>query len=111
MPPFHLRYRLSRSQRLGVLLAMDGIGYSVFGVLLFAFFCLAIVFNAREGKIAGAFGFAAMALGVFLLWRIVFLRLLGVLLFKWLEVDLLVRDNAAGILIGGERWYFFLDGI
>jgi len=111
MPPFHLRYRLSRSQRLRALLAMEGISYSVFGLLLFAFFCLAIVLNGREGKIGGAFFFTAMALGIFLLWKTVFLRLVGVLLFKWLEVDLLVRDNGAGILIGGERWYFFFDGI
>jgi hypothetical protein len=111
MPPFHLRYRLSRSQRLGVLLAMEGIGYTLFGPLLFAFFCFAIVANARQGKIGGAFFFAAMALGVFLLWRTVVLRLLSILLFKSLNVDLLVRDNGAGILIGRQRWYFFLDGI
>jgi len=33
MPPVHLRYRLSRLQRLRVLLAMEGIGYPIFGVL------------------------------------------------------------------------------
>src|SRR5678815_2909043 len=107
MAPVHLRYRLSRLQRLRVLLAMEGIGYPIFGLLLFAFFCFAIVLNARQGKIGGAFFFAAMALGIFLLWRTVLGGLLSVLLLGWQPMDLLVQDNAIGVLFGRERWYFF----
>jgi hypothetical protein len=111
MPPVHLRYRLSRLQRLRVLLAMEGVGYPIFGLLLFAFFCFAIVLNAREGRVRDVFVFAAFALGMFLLWRTVFLRLLSVLFFKWHEEDLLVEEKGIGILRGKERWYFFLDSI
>src|SRR5215213_1190892 len=98
MPPVHLRYRLGRLQRLRVLLAMEGPGCSIFGLLLFAFFCFAMVVNARQGKIGGAFFFAAMALGMFLLWSTVLGGLLSVLLFKWLPMDLLVQDDAIGVL-------------
>src|SRR4029450_9349680 len=111
MRPFHLRYGLSRAQRLGVLLAMEGIAQSLFILLLFSFFCLTVVINARQGKLCDAVFFAAIALGIFLLWNKVLFGLLDVLLFKWREEDLLVDHDSAGILIGGKRWHFFFDGI
>jgi hypothetical protein len=69
------------------------------------------VLNARQEKIGDAFFFAAMALGIFLLWSGVFLRLIDVLFCKWQEVDLLVEEKGIGMLLGRERWYFFLDSI
>src|SRR4051812_908949 len=109
--PFQLRYRLSRKQRLGVLMKMDGIALTVVGIVLLGFFCYLTLVSARALKIGEVVVGIAMVLVVFLLWRRVLLGLVGVLLVKWWEMDVVVEQDAAGILLGGQRWYLFLDCI
>ena len=76
---------------------MEGIAQTVFFLLLFSFFCLTVVINARHGKFCDAIFFAAMTFGIILLGNQVLLEFPDVLLVKWREVDLLVEEADKGV--------------
>jgi hypothetical protein len=109
--PFLLQYSLNRRQRLVPHLKIWGTLYVPFIVCLFLFFVVqAFVTPFTQGIWAGVF-FGALALGLFLLLRGLFVGVLDVLFVPLRQMDVVVEENAAGILIGTERWYLFLDGI
>src|SRR5262249_10207589 len=98
-------------QRLVPHLRYWGMAYVPFVVCLFLFFVVQTVVAPITQGIWGGAGFGAVAVGLLLLLRGLFARLLHLLLVPRREVGHLLGREAAGILIGGERWYLFLDGI
>src|SRR4051794_12426201 len=110
-PPFHLRYTLSRGQRLVPHVRIWGVASTLYVVVLFAFFGTEAVVSAWSLSAAGLAVFGGLALFVFVLFRGLFVGLLDVLLVPMRRMDVVVEEGAAGILVGAERWYLFLDGI
>jgi hypothetical protein len=109
--PFQLRYTLNRRQRIMPHLRIWGPMYVPFVVCLFLFFVVqAAVTPFTQGIWAGVF-FGVLAGGLVLLLRGLFAGLLDVLLIPRRIMDVVIEENGAGILIGNERWYLFLDGI
>jgi hypothetical protein len=74
------------------------------------FWLYAAVDNGLRGDACEAFGFVGMALGLFFLLRPMFVGLIDVLLVARREMDVEIEENGAGVLIGGERWWLWLDG-
>jgi len=109
--PFHLRYTLSRSQRLVPHLRIWGLPLTLFVVPMFLFFCVQTVVAACLLSGFGLAVFGGLTLVGLVLYRGLFVGLLDVLLVPVRRMDVLAEENAAGILIGSERWYLFLDGI
>jgi hypothetical protein len=110
--PFHLRYTLSRSQRLVTTLRIHwGLPWTLFILCLFSFFCIRTIVSAWSLSGIGLAVFGGLALFVFLSHRGLFVGLIDVLLVPVRRMDVIVEENAAGILFGTERWYLFLDGI
>jgi hypothetical protein len=110
--PFHLRYTLNRSQRLVTIVRTYwGVPWTLFVLVLFSFFCVESVVSARSLSGMGLAVFGGLALFVFLVYRGLFVGLIDVLLVPVRRMDIMVEENAAGILIGTKRWYLFLDGI
>jgi hypothetical protein len=110
--PFHLRYTLSRSQRLVTTVRTYwGVLWTLFVLVLFSFFCVETVVSAGSLSGMGLAVFGGLALFVLLVYRGLFIGLIDVLLVPVRRMDIMVEENAAGILIGTERWYLFLDGI
>jgi len=109
--PFHLRYTLNRRQRLVPQLKIWGPLYVPFIICLLIFFVVqTFVTPFTQGPWAGVF-FGALAVGLFLFLRGLFVGVLDVLFVPIRQMDVEVEENAAGVLIGAERWYLFLDGI
>jgi hypothetical protein len=109
--PFRLRYPLSRRQRLVPLLRFWGLGWVLFATVMELFF---LVETALAVWMRSFFGIAVMgglALAAWLLYRGMFLGLLNAAFVPVMPMDVIVEENAAGLLAGGERWYLFLDGI
>jgi hypothetical protein len=79
-------------------------------VALLAFFSFEAVTSAFARDAAGAISFGTLALGMFLPFRGLFIGLWDVILVANRSMDLVFAENAIGILIGGDRWYLFLDG-
>jgi hypothetical protein len=109
--PFHLRYELSRRQRLVPYLRIWGTPLALFVVVMFLFFCVQAVVSACSLSGMGVVVFAGLALFVLVLYHGLFVGLLDVLLVPVRCMDVIVEEDAAGVLIGSERWYLFLDGI
>lgn len=109
--PFHLRYTLTRTQRLVPHLRIWGPIWSACMVILLAFVLYSVIASAVLRDAKGVFAFTAAALGLFVLFRGLFVGLLDVLLVPARKVDVIIEENTADILIGGERWCLFLDGI
>jgi hypothetical protein len=110
--PFHLRYTLSRSQRLVTTVRTYwGVPWTLFVLVLFSFFFFETVVSACSLSGLGLAVFGGLALFVLLVYRGLFVGLIDVLLVPVRRMDIMVEENAAGILIGTERWYLFLDGI
>lgn len=109
--PFHLWYTLSRPQRLVPHLRIWGTPLTLFVVVMVLFFCVQTVVSACSLSGAGVAVFGSLALFVFVLYRGLFVGLLDVLLVPVRCMDVIVEENATGILVGTERWYLFLDGI
>ncbi|MCC6695890.1 MAG: hypothetical protein IT365_09715 [Candidatus Hydrogenedentes bacterium] len=109
--PFELRYALSRMQRLVPHLRIWGVGWTLFVVLLFLFFCVQTLRSIVLTDLLGIAVFGGLAFGVFFLYRGMFTGLLDVMVIPVRHMDIIVEENAAGVLIGSERWYLFLDGI
>ncbi len=109
--PFHLHYTLNRTQRLVPLVRIWGLGYTPFVITLFAFFSVQTVVSICRLSLQGVGVFGGLALLVFFLCRGLFRGLVDVLTVPSREVDVVFEEQAAGILLGRERWYLFLDGI
>jgi hypothetical protein len=109
--PFQLRYSLSRAQRLVPHLHIWGRFYTPFAVLMLLFFLVQTVVSVCMLSASGVVLFGGLTLGCFALLRGLYVGLLDVLLVPVREMDVIIEENAAGILAGGERWYLFLDGI
>jgi hypothetical protein len=115
--PFQLQYTLSRSQRLiphlGTwgLLGCWGLANLALLLLILGFFCTMIAAWAIDGNWRESAGFAIFAVGLLFLFQGLFRGLLDVIRVPARPMDILFQENAAGILIGDERWWLFLDGI
>lgn len=109
--PFHLRYTLTRGQRLVPHLRVWGPVWSACMVFMMGCLLYASVASVVALNVKGVFVFAAWAFGLFLLFRGLFVGLLDVLLVPVRTVDVIFEEDTADILIGGERWCLFLDGI
>lgn len=98
----HLRYRLSRAQRLIPHLRIWG--------------PLSLIIPAAAAKIISLTFFSSpwwsLALLPFLfLFRGFFLGSLDVIFHRDCDMDIVIEDKGLGFLAGGERWWIFLDGI
>jgi hypothetical protein len=113
--PFHLRYTLSRRQRLAGLYDVWGWLSPLVAVPLWTFFVLRTAWSIWIGEWAGIALFGGLALIVWLLHGGLFRGLFDIARFSVRQMDILVEHNgigaASGVLIGNERWYLFLDGI
>ena len=109
--PFQLRYTLSRSQRLVPLVRLWGVFTTIFVLVMFAFFSIRMMFAIWWLEWSGIVVFGGLALGVFVRYRGLFVGLMDVLTVPSRHVDAVIEENAAGILLGKERGYLFLDGI
>ena len=108
---FHLRYSLSRRQRLWALVDEWGWWTPLLVLPLEVFFVVQTVSSIWNWSLAGVAVFGGLALVVGGLFAGLILGLGDVLVCKRRGVDLLFEENAVGILLGSERWYLFLDGI
>lgn len=100
--PFHLRYDLSRRQRLMPHIGVWGsmslvIPLSLLGIILLS--------------LSKSPWWALSSLPLFFVFRGFFIGMLDVILHRTRSMDIVVENNALGFLAGGERWYLFLDGI
>jgi hypothetical protein len=99
--PFHLKYALTRRQRLVPHLKIwlpylpGALGLAALGVFV---------------VIAKWWLFPLLPL-FFLFFRAFWIGLLDVLLHQKREMDIIIDQNGLGFLIGGERFWLFLDGI
>jgi len=113
--PFHLRYTLSRRQRLLVLYDLWGWFAPLIAIPAWLFFVLRTGWSIWTLEWAGIALFGVLALGVTCLYAGLFRGLVDLACVPMRQMDVRVEDNgagaAAGILLGGERWYLFLDGI
>jgi hypothetical protein len=109
--PFQLRYTLSRSQRLVPHVRHWGLFTTIFLLCMFLFFCVQTVTAIALLKWDGIVIFGGFALGMAAMFRGLFAGLIDVLTVQRRNVDIVIEDNAAGVLLGAERWYLFLDGI
>ena len=113
--PFHLRYSLSRWQRLVGLYCEWGWFAPLVSIPLCTFFLLRAGWSIWMLEWAGIALFGGLALVGTCLYAGILGGLVDVALFPVRHVDLTFEDNgagpAAGVLLGRERWYLFLDGI
>jgi hypothetical protein len=116
--PFHLQYTLSRSQRLVTLLGRSGLLHRVWGPAFLLFFILLLVFwmiravaSLLDRDLVGIAVFGGLALGSSLLYGDLVGGLLDIIRIPARPMDIVFEENAADILLGGERWRLFLDGI
>jgi len=105
---FHLNYSLNRRQRLIPHLRIWTFPLVILVVLLFVFFVIE--------SILSSIGFFVFAILLFVFFKSLFRGLLEVLFVPIRRMDITFETNdyddmAAGILIGKNRWYLFLDGI
>jgi hypothetical protein len=100
--PFHLRYDLTRWQRL-----IPHLG--VWGPMSLAI--PAIFVGIISLAVAKSPWWTLLLLPVLFIFRGFFVGLLDVILRRVRNMDILVEDNALRYLAGDERWYLFLDGI
>ena len=109
--PFHLRYELTRRQRLRQHRRTWGVAWTLYILALEAFF-LWITFNDfGVYRWTGVFAGLLFAGGLFVLYADLFGGLLDILLVRRRVVDMIIDNETAAILIGAERWHLFLDGI
>jgi hypothetical protein len=109
--PFELRYALSRRQRLLPLLRVWGVAYPLFVLALFGFFCERTITSVLAWSWAGLAVFGGLGFWLLLLHGGLFGGLLDVIFVPVRSMDLRVEENGLGFLIGGERWWIFLDGL
>ena len=109
--PFHLKYTLSRSQRLVPHVRMWGAWTTAYVTLLFTFFVAQAVVSACTFSFSDVAVFGGLALGVFVLFHGLLAGLADALIVPVRRVDVVFEENAAGVLLGTDRWYLFLDGV
>lgn len=111
--PFHLRYSLSRSQRLAPLLRMNGAAFTWCSGLFLT--CMLIFFEWQTVEHAWTLDWCGVAvfggLAACVLFNFSSLGLLQILVRRVQNMDIIVDENTAQMLIGNERWVLFLDGI
>jgi hypothetical protein len=88
-----------------------GVFATIFMPALFAFFCARTVVAVWSLDLPYIVVFSIFALGILMLFRGLFVGIIDVLIVARREVDVVIEENAAGILLGKERWSLFLDGI
>src|SRR4051812_1546251 len=95
--PFQLRYTLSRSQGLVPHVRIWGVFTTIFVLAMFAFFSIRTMFAIwwLEWTVIVVFG--GLAVGVFVLYRGLFVGLIDVLTVPSRHVDAVIEENAAGI--------------
>jgi hypothetical protein len=113
---FHLRYSLSRGQRLAVLLRMWGMWSALLCTTVVTFFVVRAIVGLCMWAPADFAVFGLLAAFFLFLLRPLFVGLADVLLIRARMMDMTVEEaengtKAAGVLLGRERWYLFLDGI
>jgi hypothetical protein len=108
--PFHLRYPLTRGQRMGPHLRIWGRAILPFVLAVFALFLALAGFHLSQYRFWDGSVFLLFALLVFLLFRGLFLGIVDVLVTRTREMDVVVDEDAAGVLVRGQRCYLFLDG-
>lgn len=100
--PFHLRYDLTRWQRLIP-------HFGVWGPVSLAI--PAMFVGIISFAMANSPWWALSLLPVLFIFRNFFIGLLDVILRRVRNIEILVEENALGYLAGDECWYLFLDGI
>jgi hypothetical protein len=113
--PIHLRYSLTRRQRLVGLYDEWGWFAPLMAVPFLAFLVLRAGWSAWTLEWAAISLFGGLALGVIVLYAGLFGGLIDLMLVRVRQMDVTIEDGGAGpavgVLLGGERWYLFLDGI
>jgi hypothetical protein len=109
--PFHLRYSLTRAQRLIPHLRIWGLPAAIFVVICFGFFTVSVGTSAAARRLDGVLLFVFLALAVWWAFRGLLRGLLDVLFVPVRQMDLVVEENAVGLMWDGQRWYLWLDGI
>ena len=113
--PFHLRYTLNRRQRLAGLYGEWGWFAPLAALPAGVFFAIRTAWSIWTLEWAGIAVFGGLALGVTILYAGLLRGLVDLVLVPNRQMDILVEDNgaaaAAGVLLGDERWWLFLDGI
>lgn len=109
--PFSLKYSLSRWQRLWPHLRIWGIGSTLAVVVLWLFFSIQTILSIWLLSFAGVAVFGGLWLWLCLMFRGLFVGLVDIVLVPVRNFDLVVEDEAIGILGNDDRWYLFLDGI
>lgn len=113
--PFHLRYSLSRWQRLIALHCEWGWFAPLVAIPLWTFFVFRAGWSIWTWEWAGLALFGGLALAGAWLYAGLLGGLVDVALVPVRHMDLSFEDNGAGpavgVLFGPERWYLFLDGI
>jgi hypothetical protein len=109
--PFQLQYKLNRRQRLVPLWRIWGVAVTPFVVVMLIFFAVATVVSILFLRPWDVVLFGSLGVVTFFLYRELFVGLMDVVRFPLRKMDIVVELNAADILLGGERWRLFLDGI
>ena len=100
--PFHLRYRLTRRQRLIPHFGVWGPMSCIIPAL-----CVGIILLAA----ATSPWSALLLIPVLFMFRGFFIGLIDVIFRRVRDMDIVVEEDTLGYLAGGERWHLFLDGI
>jgi hypothetical protein len=90
---------------------MWGISTTIFIVLLNTFFFARTLVAVWTFEWLAILVFGGLALGVFFLYRGLFVGLAEISFVPRREVDVVIGDDSAAILLRGKRWHLFLDGI
>ena len=91
---------------------MWGVALTLFVLVLEAFFLWITFANIPVDGGWASLGFGLLFPGgLFLLYRGLFVGLIDALRVRRRVVDMIIDDETAAILIRGERWHLFLDGI
>jgi hypothetical protein len=106
-----LRYGLNRRQRLVPHVRIWGWTLTLVAPPLLLFFLVQTTVSTFNAMWLNALGFGVLAFLLFLFLGEFFLGLFDALLIPVRHMDVIIEDNAAGIMLGKERWYLFLDGI
>jgi hypothetical protein len=109
--PFQLRYTLSRLQRLVPHVRLWGVFTTVFVLAMLVFFCMQTVIAVSSREWTGILVFGSLAIGTLALFRGLFVGLIDALTVPRRDVDVVIEENTAAILLGNDRWCLFLDGI
>jgi hypothetical protein len=109
--PISLRFSLTRRQRLAAIVAEWDWWTPLVVMPLEAFFLVQTAHSLWTWSLAGVAVFGGLALGMIVVFGGLIGGLVNVLICKDRWVDIELQADAAGILLGKERWYLFLDGI